>query len=44
MTKAKIRSRQSQTCAMFRGNIMCIKRNTDANTGDLKILHKKMSK
>ena len=25
----------------YRGNIICIKRNTDVNTGDLKILHKK---
>ena len=41
ISKAKIRSRRSQKCAMFRGNIMCIKRNTDVNTGDLKILHKK---
>ena len=28
----------------YRGNIICIKRNTDVNTGDQKILHKKMSK
>ena len=41
---AKIRSTQIQTCVKYRGNIICIKRNTDVNTGDLKILHKKMSK
>ena len=35
ISRAKIRSTQSQTC---------VKRNTDVNTGDLKILHKKMSK
>ena len=42
--RAKIRSTQSQTCVKYRGFIICIKRNTDVNTGDLKILHKKMSK
>ena len=42
--RAKIRSTQSQTCAKYRGNIICIKRYTDVNTGDLKILHKKMFK
>ena len=42
--RANIRSTQSQTCVKYRGNIICIKRNTDVNTGDLKILHKKMSK
>ena len=41
---AKIRSTRIQTCVKYRGNIICIKRNTDVNTGDLKILHKKMSK
>ena len=25
----------------YRGNIICIKRNTGVNTGDLEILHKK---
>ena len=44
ISKAKIRSTQSQTYVKYRGNIMCIKRNTDVSTGDLKILHKKMSK
>ena len=42
--RAKKRSTQIQTCVKHRGNIICIKRNTDVNTGDLKILHKKMSK
>ena len=42
--RAKIRSTQCQTCVKYRGNIICIKRNTDVNTGDLKILNKKMSK
>ena len=36
-----IRSRQSQTCVKYRDIIICIKRNTDVNTNDLKILHKK---
>ena len=40
-TWAKIRSTRSQACVKYRGNIICIKRNTDVNTGDLKILHKK---
>ena len=44
ISRAKIRSTQSQTCVKYRGNIICIKRNTDVNTGNLKILHKKMSK
>ena len=44
ISRAKIRSTQSQTCVKYRGNIICIKRNTDVNTGDLKILHKKMPK
>ena len=41
ISRAKIKSRQSQTCVKYRGNIICIKRNTDVNTSDLKILHKK---
>ena len=41
---AKIRSTQIQTGVKYRGNIICIKRNTDVNTRDLKILHKKISK
>ena len=41
---AKIRSTQIQTSVKYRGNIICIKRNTDVNTGDLKILHKKCPK
>ena len=32
---------RSQTCVKCRGRIICIKRNTDVNTGDLKILHTK---
>ena len=42
-SRAKARSRQSQTCVKYRGIIMCIKRNTDVNTSDLKILRKKCS-
>ena len=41
ISRAKIRSTQSQTCVKYRGSIIFIKRNTDVNTGDLKILHKK---
>ena len=41
ISRAKIRSTQRQTCLKYRGNIICVKRNTDVNTGDLKILHKK---
>ena len=40
-SRAKTRPRQSQTCVKYRGNIIRIKRNTDGNTSDLKILHKK---
>ena len=40
-SRAKTRSTRSQTCVKYKGNIICIKRNTDVNTGDLKILHKK---
>ena len=39
-SRAKTRPRQSQTYVKCRGNIICIKRNTDVNTGDLEILHK----
>ena len=42
--RAKTRSIRSQACVKYRGNIICIMRNTDVNTGDQKILHKKMSK
>ena len=35
-SRAKIRSRRSQTCVKYRGNIICIKRKTDVNTSDLK--------
>ena len=38
-SRAKTRPRQSQTCVKYRGNIIRIKRNTDGNTSDLKILH-----
>ena len=40
-SKAKTKSRQSQTCVEYRGYIICIRRNTGVNTSDLKILHKK---
>ena len=40
ISRAKIRSTQSQTYVKCRGFIICIKRNTDVNTGDLKTLHK----
>ena len=43
-SRAKTRSTRSQTCVKYRGNIICIKRNTDVNTGNLKILHKKIIK
>ena len=44
-SRAKIRSRQSQICVKYRGNIICIKRKkTDVNTSDLKNSHKKTSK
>ena len=39
-SRAKTRSTRSQTCVKYRGNIICIKRNTDVNTHDLKILQK----
>ena len=35
-SRAKIRSRQSQTCVKYRGNVICIKTKTDVNTSDLK--------
>ena len=38
---AKTRSTRSQACVMYKGNIICIRRNTDVNTDDLKILHKR---
>ena len=44
ISRANIRLTRSQTCVKYRGIIICIKRNTDVNTGDLKIIHKKMSK
>ena len=37
-SRAKKRSRQSQTCAKYRGVIFCIRRKTDVNKSDLKIL------
>ena len=39
--KSLTRSRRSQTCVKYSGNIICIKRNTDVKTSDLNILHKK---
>ena len=38
-SRAKTRSRQSQTCVKYRGNIICIRWSTDVNTNDLKILN-----
>ena len=43
-SRTKTRSRQSQTCVTYRGNIICNKRNTDVNTRSLKKLPKKTSK
>ena len=40
-SREKTRSTQSQTCMKYRGIIILIKKNSDVNTGDLKILHKK---
>ena len=40
-SRAKTRSTQSQTCMKYEGIIICIKRNSDVNTVDLKILQKK---
>ena len=40
--RAKTRSTQCQACVKNKDNITCIKKNTDVNTGDPKILHKKM--
>ena len=40
-SRAKTRSTRSQTWGKYRCNIICIKKNTDVNTGDLKIPHKK---
>ena len=42
--RAKTRSTRSQTCVKYRGIIILFKRNSDVNTGDLKIFHQKMSK
>ena len=40
-SRANTRSAQSKTCVKYRGITICIKRNRDVNTGDLKKLHKK---
>ena len=40
-SRAKTRSTRSQICMKYRGIIILIKKNSDVNTGDLKILHKK---
>ena len=40
-SRAKTRSRRSETCVKSRGIIIWIKRNTYVNTSDLKILNKK---
>ena len=40
-SRAKKKSRRSQACVKYRGNIIWIRRNTDVNASDLKILHKK---
>ena len=42
--RVKARSTQSQTCMKYGSIIIFIKRNSDVNTGDLKILDQKMSK
>ena len=39
-SRAKTKSRQSQTFVNYRGNIIWIKRNTDVNKSDLIKLHK----
>ena len=39
-SRAKTRSRRSQACVKYRGIIICIRRNTDVNTSDLKIVDK----
>ena len=39
--RAKTRSTRSQKCMKYGGIINFLKRNSDVNTGDLKILHKK---
>ena len=44
ISRAKKISTRSQTCVKYKGFFICIKWNTDMNIGDLKILHKKMSK
>ena len=46
MTSSGVKTKltQIQTCVKYRGIIICIKRNTIVDTGDLKILHKEMSK
>ena len=43
-SRVKTRSRRSQTCVKYRGNIICSARNTGVNKSDLKKLHKKTSK
>ena len=43
-SRAKTRSTRSQTCMKYGVIIIFIKKNTDVNTGDLKILHKFFSK
>ena len=43
-SRAKIRSKQSQTCANHRVIISFIKRNADVHKEFMKILHQKMSK
>ena len=40
-SRAKKRSKQSQTCVKYRGNIIFIRKKIFVNTGNLKILHKK---
>ena len=42
--RAKTRSTRSQTCVKYGGIIIFINIYTDVNTGDLKIIHKKMPK
>ena len=43
-SRGKTRPTRSQACVKYRGNKICIKRNTDVNTGYLKNTSQKMFK
>ena len=43
-SRAKTGGTRNQTLVKYSGIIIFIKRNTDIKTGDLKTLHKKISK